>query len=448
MNNLSRTATFLYNFFAFPSTYDSFSDAISAIVVSVNSGAERNHSQQDSLFDRAKAELWKEAFGDDLSYVRETKNGVWVLQDSVHAINATVAAQTGTVTGAIGDASTNIRSTINNAANTVSTNVGTSLTHREGVIGTGFSDVRDTLRAMHGTQRTIREILDTGGILQTDVSSMRDTLHGIHETLKHLSVSSGTGTDLSHVMSAVAGVEGAVIEGTGSVRDTLHSMHGTVSSYYNMLSEQSTLLGNLAQAFGDSVGTTNTVLRDIRDALGAAPSSSSFMPVPGSSVSADADSSYSDTLDYALDPSLLEGDSILSEKFQAISDSVTTLTQSLKHGIDSVLAHVDSVRADTNNNMLAMDGIYEWNKDTTVIKQKMSKLFMPSQVSNQCFACTYNERWWRYDVDLRIDFGNVYGFNVCAFLRLLVRIAVSIFIIFSTIAAFIRAFGGGGGGTP
>lgn len=403
LNGLSRFATFMYSYFSMPSTYKSFADAIDAVVTTLNGGTERARMQRDSLYDAAKNELWKETFGNDLSNVTQIKDGVWVLKDSVHAINGSIGAQTTALSGAIGDASTGIRTSIGNAANTVSSNLGASLTNVETSIGTGFSDVRDTLRAMHGTQRTIRELLDTGGIIQVDVSSMRDTLH---------------------------------------------AMHGTVSDYYTMLSEQTTLMGNLTQAFADSSSTTNTVLRDIRDALGAAPSSSSVTPVPGSSASADADSSYSDTLDYALDSSLLEGDSIISEKFQSISDSVTMLTQSFKQGMDSVLAHVDSVRADTNNNRLAMDSIYKWNKDTTVIKQKMSKLFLPSQVSNNCFACTYNEQWWMWNVDLRIDFGNVYGFNVCAFLRLLVRVAVSIFIIFSTIAAFIRAFGGGGGGSP
>ena len=76
MNNMSRTATWFYNFFAFPSTYKSFADAVNAIVSSVNSGAERSLAKSDSIYERSKEELWKRVFGNDLSGVTDLASSV------------------------------------------------------------------------------------------------------------------------------------------------------------------------------------------------------------------------------------------------------------------------------------------------------------------------------------------------------------------------------------
>lgn len=215
-----------------------------------------------------------------------------------------------------------------------------------------------------------------------------------------------------------------------------------------MVGEQNILTNAFNDDMRDSLGETNSILRDIRSAMGAAPPSSSSAISSSSWPMAEPDSSYADSLDYELDPDIEEADSITSAHVGKVVDSLRSIRDRIRTELDSTIAHVDSVRAADNNNLLAMDSIYKWHKDTTKIKQKFPGLFLPSQVSNNCFVCTYNEKWGPFDMDLRFDASNVYGFDLCSFIRLLIRVATTIFILFSTIGAFIRAFGGGGGGSP
>ena len=413
MNNMSRTATWFYNFFAFPSTYKSFADAVNAIVSSVNSGAERSLAKSDSIYERSKEELWKRVFGNDLSGVTDLASSVTsassvnsqvissatsTLSTNISAASQRIVSATSDVTLAVGDASVNISNKIMSASSANSQ-----------AIGNAASAVTDKI-----TSASSRHL---------------DTLHGIHQTLDVMG-------------GAIAGAldTGGVFKQT---RDTLHAFHSSFSDYVNLVTEHHILMDSITQAARDTSHNTNVILSEISDKLdNISPASSS------SEQYVEVDTSYLDTGDYELDADLVHQDSVLSEEIQVMSDSIKGMAGALKRGMDSVFAHVDSVRADTNNNFLAMDSIYKWHKDTTKIKQKFSQFFLPSQMSNNCFVCTYNEKWWKFDVDLSFNLGNVYGLNLCELLRNIVKVIVTICIIFSTIGAFIRAFGGGGGGSP
>lgn len=413
MNNMSKTATWFYNFFAFPSTYKSFADAVNAIVSSVNSGAERSLAKSDSIYERSKEELWKRVFGNDLSGVTDLASSVTsafsansqaisfatsTLSTNISAASQRIASATSNVTLAVGDASVNISNKVMSASSANSQ-----------AIGNAVSAVTDKI-----TSASSRHL---------------DTLHGIHQTLDVMG-------------GAIAGAldTGGIFKQT---RDTLHAFHSSFSDYVNLVTEHQILMQTITQSVRDTSHNTNVILSEISDKLdNISPASSS------SEQYAEVDTSYLDTGDYELDADLVYQDSVLSEEIQVMSDSIKGMAGALKRGMDSVFAHVDSVRADTNNNLLAMDSIYKWHKDTTKIKQKFSQFFLPSQMSNNCFVCTYNEKWWKFDVDLSFNLGNVYGLNLCELLRNIVKVIVTICIIFSTIGAFIRAFGGGGGGSP
>lgn len=413
MNNMSRTATWFYNFFAFPSTYKSFADAVNAIVSSVNSGAERSLAKSDSIYERSKEELWKRVFGNDLSGVTDLASSVTsassansqaissatsTLSTNISAASQRIVSATSNVTFAVGDASVNISNKITSASSANSQ-----------AIGNAVSAVTDKI-----TSASSRHL---------------DTLHGIHQTIDVMG-------------GAIAGAldTGGIFKQT---RDTLHVFHSSFSDYVNLVTEHQTLMQTITQSVRDTSHNTNVILSEISDKMdNISPASSS------SEQYAEVDTSYLDTGDYELDADLVYQDSVLSEEIQVMSDSISGMAGALKRGMDSVFAHVDSVRADTNNNLLAMDSIYKWHKDTTKIKQKFSQFFLPSQMSNNCFVCTYNEKWWKFDVDLSFNLGDVYGLNLCELLRNIVKVIVTICIIFSTIGAFIRAFGGGGGGSP
>ena len=237
----------------------------------------------------------------------------------------------------------------------------------------------------------------------------------------------------------------AALDTGGIVNRDINAVRHSVDSAASAFRTNIQLVKENQLVMIDTAHNTNVLLSEISDKL------DNISGNPSSSSSAelvDVDTVYTDSGDYALDPDLVYQDSVTSGQIQSILDSMSGMVVSSRRGLDSVIAHVDSVRVDSNNNWLAMDSIYKWGKDTTVIKQKFSKFFLPSQVSSNCFACTYKEKWGNWDVDLRFDLANIYGFNFCEFIRTMVRVIVSITIIFSTIAAFIRAFGGGGGGSP
>ena len=412
MNNMSRTATWFYNFFAFPSTYKSFADAVNAIVSSVNSGAERTLAKSDSIYERSKEELWKRVFGNDLSGVTDLASSVTsassvnsqaissatsTLSTNISAASQRIVSATSNVTLAVGDASANISNKINSASSANSQ-----------AIGNAVSAVTDKI-----TSASSRHL---------------DTLHGIHRTLDVMG-------------GAIAGAldTGGIFKQT---RDTLHAFHSSFSEYVNLVTEHQTLMQTITQSVRDTSHNTNVILSEISDKM------DNIFPSSSSEQYVEVDTSYLDTGDYELDADLVHQDSVLSDEIQVMSDSIKGMAGALKRGMDSVFAHVDSVRADTNNNLLAMDSIYKWHKDTTKIKQKFDRFFLPSQVSNQCFVCTYNQPFGPFNIDLRVDFGNFHGFDFCNLIRLIIRVLVTIAIIFGTIGAFIRAFGGGGGGSP
>lgn len=429
LNNLSKTATWFYNYFAFPGNYPNFSSAINAIVSAVNGGTELSRSQRDSIYDDAKTQLWKRVFGDNLSNVKDLKDSATAVKiaiedvgTDVRSVETSVNSASSNISLAVGDAAVSVQNSVSGAASTVSSRITSAASSINTAMGSNTAAVQGSIMSHSGR--------------------VADSLHGLHRSLDSLRLVEHGDNIATHTWINDA------IDTLRASRDTLHGIHSSVDDYMRMIGEQNFLTNAFNDDMRDSLGQTNSILRDIRDAMGAAPpSSSSGSPASsGGGPMAEADSSYADSLDYGLDPELDAADSAASVHVARVLDSIRGMRSRLTHELDSTYAHVDSVRAADNNNLLAMDSIYKWHKDTTRIKQKLPGVFLPSTVSNNCFACTYRDDWFGNDVDLRIDFGNVYGLNICELLRTIVRVLTAIFIIFSTIGAFIKAFGGGGGG--
>lgn len=397
LDNLSRTATWFYNYFAFPNQYRNFADAINTIVTSINSGTERSIYQRDSLYERAKTELWREVFGNDLSNVSVIRDSVGTLSTAIKSASSStseaIAAQTSAITLSNDDVATRIVNKVGSASSTLKAAIDTASSQ----IRTSVGNVQTALIAHSGR--------------------MGDSLHALHSTAYSIN------------------------EHTRQLVENGDSMRVRMQEYQDLISEHNSMFDAFNRSMLDTVAQTNSILRDIRNAVRSSGSSEQ-------SSSSSLNTDYPDTLDYSLDSNIALADSITSEYVGGALDSLHRTLSRLQSSMDSTFAHVDSVRAADNNNLLAMDSIYKWHKDTTRIKQKFSNLFLPSQVSNNCFVCTYKEKWGKWDVDLSFNLANIYGMDLCDLIRKLVRIGVSIFIIFGTIAAFIRAFGGGGGGSP
>ncbi len=418
INNLSKTATWFYNFFAFPAEFANFASAVNAVVSSINSGTERSISQRDSIYDATKEQLWKAVFGDDLNNITTINESILSASSAASQGNSAVVQAVNSASSANSNAISNAVLSLNEHSTIVSNGIKSAISSASGAITLSIGDART----------------DIVSIVSSASAVIVDTAHRSNMLLERVADRLDTGSYIDHHIT--------------QVRDSVASLNSAFAQYQRMVSENwlnmetvTLTLDTTMRAVRDTGHTTNVILSEIKDKLDGLGSSASEQV-------AEVDTTVRDTGDYALDAEWEAQDSAVTAGIQVITDSMSGLVASLKRGMDSTIAHVDSVRADTNNNMLAMDSIYKWHNDTTKIKQKLSNYFLPSQISNNCFICTYNEPFGPYNIDLRFDFGNFHGMDFCHLIRLVIRVMVTITIIFSTVAAFIRAFGGGGGGSP
>lgn len=117
--------------------------------------------------------------------------------------------------------------------------------------------------------------------------------------------------------------------------------------------------------------------------------------------------------------------------------------------LDSLMHSIDSARADTVHNVIALDAIYDFS-DSLTIKQKMSNIFFPASASVASGSCpVFNPPIGALPIvgqlSWKIDFGNLFGnFDLCSFVRWLVRLSTAILIIFGTFKAVVKAFASGG----
>lgn len=110
---------------------------------------------------------------------------------------------------------------------------------------------------------------------------------------------------------------------------------------------------------------------------------------------------------------------------------------------DSIMAHIDSVLKDTVRDSVGLD---ELSGDSAAIREKLDFLFLPANTVESCFEFHLETSFGRWSYNLLIDFADLFGWDLCDFIRQVVRILTFILIVFTTIKGYIRAFGGGGPG--
>lgn len=123
-------------------------------------------------------------------------------------------------------------------------------------------------------------------------------------------------------------------------------------------------------------------------------------------------------------------------------DSLVSMNQAW---LDSFQQAVDSINDPDRHDTIGLMEIYDFS-DTNEIRQKLSDFFFPGAVSNTCPVLDHTIHWPEPMGDQRwyIDFGNLLGkFDICAFVRWVVRLFTTIAIIFGSFKAVMRAFGGG-----
>lgn len=123
-------------------------------------------------------------------------------------------------------------------------------------------------------------------------------------------------------------------------------------------------------------------------------------------------------------------------------DSVWNRVLRTKAESDSIL----DVMGDTTTKYIVFDSIYDWS-DSAKIKSTFSDFFFNTPASNSCpvFDFTMQDLPVMGTLRMYIDFGDLFGkFDLCLFIRGLVRLATLIVIVFGTIKAVRTAFSNGG----
>lgn len=164
----------------------------------------------------------------------------------------------------------------------------------------------------------------------------------------------------------------------------------------------------------------------------------------GSEVPFPVGSPYNDTMGLvSFNPSL---DSIKELFMQnPLMNQIFFKTDSIEAYMDSV---VDVMRGDTIKDTLPLD---EMVSDSALIRDKLKDVFLPDEILYECFDFHLNHTFrvtlwnktYTWDYQLLIDFADLFGLDLCEFIRNVVKIMTFILIVFTTIKGYIRAFGGG-----
>lgn len=109
---------------------------------------------------------------------------------------------------------------------------------------------------------------------------------------------------------------------------------------------------------------------------------------------------------------------------------------------DSIMESIKEKLNDTTRDTLPLD---KMAGDSLAIRETLSNIFMPTQTVESCFEFRVNSSLGNWAYNLAIDFADIFGWDICELIRILVRIMTWIAIIFTTIKGYIRAFGGGSG---
>lgn len=87
----------------------------------------------------------------------------------------------------------------------------------------------------------------------------------------------------------------------------------------------------------------------------------------------------------------------------------------------------------------------ELQGDSAAIRNKLSRVFLLVETREECFDFDLNTTLGKWTYRLYINFGDMFGLDLCGFIRMVVRLFTFIAIVFTTVKGFIRAFGGTSG---
>lgn len=121
---------------------------------------------------------------------------------------------------------------------------------------------------------------------------------------------------------------------------------------------------------------------------------------------------------------------------------------------DSIVDWVDSAvqerinqLQDTTKDTIPLDSMVS---DSANIRNKLQSVFLPDEILYECFDFHLNHTFrvtlwnkeYSWDFKILIDFADLFGLDLCEFIRNVVKILTFIVIIFTTVKGYIRAFGG------
>lgn len=127
-------------------------------------------------------------------------------------------------------------------------------------------------------------------------------------------------------------------------------------------------------------------------------------------------------------------------RFERYNDSVTARVDSILQERADREKHVDSIPLDS------------MSSDSAKIRDKLGMVFLTDEIVESCFdfhlehefRITVYNKTYTWDLQLLIDFADLFGLDLCELIRKIVQVLTFILIVFTTVKGYIRAFGGNG----
>lgn len=127
---------------------------------------------------------------------------------------------------------------------------------------------------------------------------------------------------------------------------------------------------------------------------------------------------------------------------KALEPALFQDADSMMRALDSIHHDWEEMAKDTTKDSLPLN---EMAGDSTGIRKKLSKVFLAIETQERCFDFRVETTLGKWSYNLFIDFANMFGLDLCAFIRMVVRLFTFIAIVLTTVKGFIRAFGGTSG---
>lgn len=243
----------------------------------------------------------------------------------------------------------------------------------------------------------------------------------------------------------------AVDTNTEKLNTTLETIKNQVDTLVLDTPRTNSILSVIAEKF-DSLSITNPLNYVTEYAQGIADSiTNKLKPFLDNIV---VDSVEADSLMGTFDLGTLPDVSLDTLSTDTLPFDTIPYDSSFFESVDSLVNFIDSLnqerlKQDTTIDTLPLD---KMAGDSALIRETLSDIFLTDEVVESCFefhmypsvSFTIGKKTFQYDLTMVINFADLFGLDLCSFIRKIVQVLCFIVIVFTTIKGYIRAFGGSG----